>query len=177
MLLGNYGMGSINVIELNWNKKISIKYAHNIIVLSLLFSKTALIMCNFANLKSTFPRFFCSISNKTVYWNVYAGHLKCISLCLAWFNLMDCCWFHCLWLTGFLSRALRERWERFTDDLNEAEQNSNLLLVKLLTLEEGCQQFSQWMDGVKKTIAGYCLQATINDKKTQLQHFKVTDNR
>ena len=71
-------------------------------------------------------------------------------------------------------RALREKWESFSDTLTESQRKMEVCLLQWSSYDDSFEQFQRWLT---ETVAAVTLhdelQATLPEKKAQLQNHKV----
>ncbi|CAH1803094.1 unnamed protein product, partial [Owenia fusiformis] len=69
-------------------------------------------------------------------------------------------------------RDLRESWEQFSDSLNECEHRLEASVVQWSSYDDNYRQLLQWMADTETSVASTLEpKATLQDKKTVLQHY------
>lgn len=74
----------------------------------------------------------------------------------------------------FIFRSLREKWETFSDSLSDSERKLEVCLLQWSSYDDSFDQFQRWLNEVTDKVASSNqLQATLPEKKAQLQNHKV----
>ena len=71
-------------------------------------------------------------------------------------------------------RALRDKWQTFSDQLLDAQRQLEGSLLQLSSFEDNCDKFQGWLSETSvKVKLEADLKPTLQDKKVQLQSHKV----
>ena len=71
-------------------------------------------------------------------------------------------------------RQMKLAWESLFDDLSSAQRKLEVALVQWTTFDDSYGQVEQWLRDAEMQLEGQVpLRSTLEEKKTQLQNFKV----
>ena len=71
-------------------------------------------------------------------------------------------------------RQMKMAWESLFDDLSSAQRKLEVALVQWTTFDDSYGQVEQWLRDAEMQLEGQIpLRSTLEEKKTQLQNFKV----
>ena len=69
---------------------------------------------------------------------------------------------------------MKMAWESLFDDLSSAQRKLEVALVQWTTFDDSYGQVEQWLRDAEMQLEGQVpLRSTLEEKKTQLQNFKV----
>lgn len=72
-------------------------------------------------------------------------------------------------------RQMKFTWEGLFDDLSSAQRKLEVALVQWTTFDDGYTQVENWLREMELQLDGQLpLRSTLEEKKTQLQNFKVS---